>query len=542
MNETRTIPTRAGQWFLVLMVCLLAVTACGGDSRNAHDANVLHRGNGDEPESLDVHLAASAEAGDVQRDLGEGLLSYTPDGKLTAGAAERWAVSADAREYRFWLRPEARWSNGDAVTAADFVFGFQRLVDPATAALNAQMLVDIDGAAEILRGARPPASLGVSAQGKHEFVIRLEKPVPYFLNLLTHPSTFPVHRASVEAHGAAHARPGNLVSNGAYRLVAWEIGSQIELERNEHYWNNAATAIDRVIHHVTPQPMAELNRYRAGELHTTRTIPPGAFKQMQAERPDEVRVSRSMTIYYYGFNMTKPKFANNPKLREALSLAIDRDFITAQIVGRGEAPAYSWVPPGMAGYEARHLPYARLDQAARSRRAQELYSEAGYSNANPLQFELRYNTSDVQQSIAVAIQAMWRDVLGAEVTLQNEDFQVLLDNIRQGETEMFRLSWIGDYVDPQAFLKIFLSDEPSNLTSYVSADFDKLMRDAGAQTDPEHRFLILGEAERTVLSDHPAIPIYFYVNKSMVSPRVRGWGDNVMNYHYSQHLSLTPEP
>lgn len=522
------------------VICLLTFAACGDAGRDGPHESVLHRGTGEEPESLDVHKSSTTEAGHVQRDLGEGLVGYTPDGELSPAAAERWEVSADGTEYLFSLQKGARWSNGDRVTAEDFVYSFRRLVDPETAAVYTQTVTGIANAIAIIGGSMSPDSLGVEAVGEHELRITLSRPIPYFLGLLTHPSTFPVHRGSVEEHGDAHARPGNLVTNGAYRLVDWQLGSHIEIARNEHYRDNENTAIDRVFHYVTPEPMAELNRYRAGELHITRTIPPEAFVQMKDERPAEVKVSPALGVYYYGFNLTKPPFENNLKLREALSMAVDRETIV-DIVGRGEAPAYSWVPDGVANYEPSRYSWAETPLAERLRTAKQLYREAGYAVDTP-DIEIRYNTHETHQQVALAIQSMWKDAFGFEASLVNEEFQVLVANARQREvTRIFRLNWNGDYNDPQTFLTTLESDNPSNFTGYASEGYDSLMERAAAQVDPERRKIVLQEAERQMLSDYPLIPIYFYVNKSMVSPRVEGWGDNVLNYHYSQHLGLAAD-
>jgi oligopeptide transport system substrate-binding protein len=449
-------------------------------------------------------------------------------------------VSNDGLEYTFWLRPNARWSNGEPVTADDFVYSYRRLVDPATAAIYIDSIAAVENAEEILASKLSPDQLGVVAIDPYKLQIRLQWPVPYFLSLLAHPSTFPVHRGSIEQHGDAHSRPGNLVSNGAYKLHAWGVGSYVELVRNEHYWDNTHTAIDGVRFYVIPQSMTELNRYRAGELDITQSIPTAAFAQMLEERPDEVHTSPSLTVYYYGFNMSNPKFSENSKLRQALSLAIDREAIATNVVGRGEPPAYSWVPEGVAGYLPRRLSYASMTQVERNEKARQLYREAGFGPNKPFKFKVRYNTSDAQQRIALAVQSMWREVLGAEATLINEELGVMIANIRQKDgIDVFRLSWGGDYNDAHAFLNIFESGNPSNLVGYQNAHFDSLMRRAAEQTDLKRREIILGEAESVMLADHPVIPIYFYVNKSMVSKRVEGWGDNVLNYHYSQQLSLT---
>jgi oligopeptide transport system substrate-binding protein len=450
-----------------------------------------------DPETLDANKARSLQSAQVLRDIGEGLVSLTRDGEPTYGTASSWDISEDGLSYTFALRPEAKWSNGDPVIAAHFVYGFERLVDPATAAFYAQFLSDIDE---------------VEAADDHTLLIRLKRPTPYLLGLLTHPATFPMHPESIAEHGDSFARPGTLLSNGAYVLTEWIPGSVVALSRNEHYWADDATAIDEVRYHVIPQENSELARYRAGEIDITDSVPPESFAQVREELGDELRVSPKLGVYYYGFNLAKPPFKDNPSLRQALSMAIDRDVLVEKVTGRGEAPAYSWVPPGVYNYEPPVLSYAPLTQDERNQIARTLYSEAGYSDEKPLRTELRYNTSDTQKRVALAIQSMWQSVLGAEVTLVNEEFQVLLSNIRDREiTQVFRGSWIGDYDDAHTFLSILQSDNAANSPAY---------------------------AERVMLADHPAIPIYFYINKHLVKPRVLGWGDNVLDYHYSQHLSL----
>jgi oligopeptide transport system substrate-binding protein len=528
---------------LVITVSLVAVayaiSSCSGREDPHAGLSVINRALSTEPESLDPQKGRSVQAADVLRDIGEGLVAYSASGDLVAAAAERWEISADGLTYTFHIRPEARWSNGDPVTAGDFVFGLQRLVDPKTAALYAAELANVVNATEIVAGEMPTSELGVTAVDDATLVISLLRPTPYLLSLLTHGSTFPVHRGTVMEHGDGFARAGSLLSNGAYVLVDWQPGSIIELRRNEYYWNDASTAIDVVRHHIVTQEMAELNRYRAGELHTTSTVPPDNFAQVKEEYADQLHITPTLGVYYYGFNLTKPPFKDNPALRQALSMAIDRELLVEKITGRGEAPAYSWVPPGIDNYAPPQLSYAELTQDERNALAQSLYKEAGYSDQNPLRFELRYNTSDTQQRIALAVQAMWRDVLGVEATLVNVEFQVLLDQMRDAEvTEAFRSSWFGDYNDANTFLAIMQSDSPGNMPRYADEEYDELMKSANEQLDLERRRLYLEEAERALLADHAVIPLYFYVSKHLVSPEVRGWEDNILNYHYSQYLSL----
>ncbi len=424
-----------------LVAIALAVSSCTSREDPLAGMSVINRALSTEPESLDPQKGRSVQAADVLRDIGEGLVAYSASGELVAAAAETWEISADGLSYTFHLRPEARWSNGDPVTAGDFVFGLQRLVDPQTAAFYAAELANVVNAAAIVAGDLPTTELGIEATDDTTLVISLLRPTPYLLSLLTHPSTYPVHRGSVSEHGDGFARAGKLLSNGAYVLVDWQPGSIIELRRNEHYWNNAGTAIDIVRHHIVTQEMSELNRYRAGELHTTSTVPPDNFEQIRLDYADQLHIAPTLGVYYYGFNLTKPPFRDEPTLRRALSMAIDREVLVEAITGRGEAPAYSWVPPGVDNYEPPQLSYADLTQDERNALAQSLYKEAGYSDENPLRIELRYNTSDTQQRIALAVQAMWRDVLGVEATPVNVEFQVLLDEMRDAEvTDVFRSS------------------------------------------------------------------------------------------------------
>ena len=525
---------------LVFVTLLFLLAACGGPADTHTPTNTLQRGLSSDPETLDPHKARSTQAADVLRDLGEALMGYTATGALVPAAAESWEISEDGLVYTFHLRNELRWSNGEPVIAGDFVAAMRRLVNPATAAFYAHMLASIENAEGIISGDIPVSMLGVEAPDDKTLVLRLTQRTPYLLSLLTHPSTFPVHTPSLEMHGESFARPGKLVTNGAYQLEAWIPGSLIALRRNEFYWNNAGTDIDAVNYHVIVNNAAELNRYRAGDLHITNTVPADSFRQVREEYGDQLRVAPYLAIYYYGFNLTKPPFKDNPPLREALSMAIDREQLTATVTGRGEQPAYSWVPPGVDNYSPAEVGFVALDREERERLARARYKAAGYGPDNPLKIEVRYNTSDLHRKVAVAVQSMWRDVLGVEATLVNEEFQVLLANMRDAEiTQVFRASWTGDYNDAHTFLSVLQSDSATNMPRYVSDEFDDLMKRAAAQVDPERRRLYLEEAERAMLSDHPVIPLYIFVSKHLVSPEVEGWGDNVLEYHYSQHLSLS---
>ena len=440
---------------LIVLAAMFALAACGGTEQPQAPSNTLNRGLPSDPESLDHHKARSTQAAEVLRDLGEGLTGFSPTGELVPAAAASWEISEDGLTYTFHLRDELRWSNGEPLTAQHFVDGMRRLVNPATAAFYAEMLISLDNADGIVSGEIPVSMLGVEATDDRTLVLRLVQPTPYLLSLLTHPSTFPTHPGSMAEHGDGFARPGNMISNGAYRLDAWVPGSIISLKRNEHYWNNAGTAIDAVNYHVVVQDKAQLNRYRAGELHITSSVPPDNFAQLREDYGDELRVSPYLGVYYYGFNLTKPPFKDNLALREALSMAIDREELVKSVVGRGEQALYGWVPPGVDNYTPAQFGFAALDRDEREQLARVRFKEAGYGEDNPLEVEIRYNTHDLHRKIAVAVQAMWREVLGVEATLVNEEFQVLLANMREAEvTQVFRSSWMGDYNDAHTFLSV----------------------------------------------------------------------------------------
>jgi len=519
-----------------MVVLSLIVVACGTEDVGQNDST-LHRGLGTDPESLDAQKARSVQSANVLRDIGEGLLAYSADGQLAPAAAERWEIADDGLTYTFTIRADACWSNGEPLTAKHFVLGLRRLVNPANAAFYANTITDIVNAEAIIAGDMSVNQLGVEAIDAQTLRIELTQPVPYLLSLLTHPSTFPAHSKLGNVDTANAARTP--LSNGAYKLLSWEPGSLLRLQRNEHYWNNAATAVDLVHYHVIVEETVELNRYRAGELHTTDNVPPENFAAIKEQHGDELRISRYLGTYYFGFNLMRPPFKNNLQLRQALSMAMDRDVLVEKITGRGESAAYSWVPPGIDNYAPPQLSYTNLEQKERNAIARSLYQQAGYSDENPVQVELRYNTSDTQRRIALAVQSMWREALGFEATLVGEEFQVLLTNIREAQiTEIFRGSWIGDYNDASTFLNLLLSGNPANMMGYASAEYDSLMQRAAAQIEPDRRRLYLEEAERALLADHAIMPVYFYVSKHLVRPEVHGWEDNVLDYHYSQHLSL----
>jgi len=503
------------------------------------ETQVIHRGNGEEPQTLDPHLAEGVPSTNVLRDLFEGLTTTMPDGRIVPGAARHWDISRDGLTYTFFLDPDGRWSNGEPVTAGDFVWSWRRAVDPATGASQGRMLSPVANAAAIFSGELPPEELDVTALNDLTFQVELEHPTPYFLGLLTHPTTYPVWRAAVVQHGDRHVRPGNLVSNGAFRLDDWRVRSRIELVKNEHYRAADEVVVERVIFYPLEDENTEFNRFRAGDLHWTYQVPSGQFKWLENNMADALMITPWFGTYFFSFNLTRAPFEENLALRQALNLALDREILTEHVSRFGEIPTFNLVPPGLPDYEPPETPWADMTQEEREEQARRLYREAGYSDEQPLSVELRYNTSENHRKMAVAISAMWKQVLGVRTRLINEEFRVFLQNRAQRRvTEVFRSGWIGDYQDAFTFLELFHSEHGRNDAGYDSERFDRLLERIASERLPASRRNLMAEAERMILADQVILPVYNYVTKRLIDPRLKGWEENVMDHHLTRYMFL----
>ena len=500
---------------------------------------VLHRANGEEPQTLDPHLAEGVPSSHILRDLFEGLTSEAPDGTVIPGAAVRWNISRDGKTYTFYLRREAKWSNGDPLSAEDFVFGFQRSANPQTASNYAQVLLPIENAKAVLAAELPPTELGVEALGDYTLQIRLIDPTPYFLGLLNHSSTYPVHRPSLAEHGKRFSRPGNLVSNGAFVLKDWVVRSHIELLRNPNYWDSERVILERVLYYPYEDQSTALKQFRSGDLHWTYEVPNNQFKWLQKHYPDELVVSPWLGSYYFGFNLTREPFIQSPELRMALVMALDRQLLTDKVTQFGEQPSFTLVPPGIGEYESPVQEWATWTQEERNLEAQRLYQAAGYSEERPLRVEIRYNTSENHKKMALAISSIWKQVLGVQTTMVNEEWKVFLQNRQQKVlTQVFRVGWISDYGDPYSFLELFRTDHGQNDVGYSNELYDQLLSEIASERIPARRRRLMQEAERMLLVEMPIIPVYTYVTKRLVDLHVKGWQSNVMDHHYSRYMFL----
>ena len=506
------------------------------------DEQVLRLGNGSEPATLDPALAELTPDLQILHDLSEGLIVISQGGEALPGQAESWTVSPDGMTYTFTLRPGLAWSNGAPLTAEDFAWSWRRTVDPRTGSKYSFSFYPILNAERIVTGAEPdPNKLGVRAIDDRTFEVRLKAPTGFFLKLLGEPAFSPAYRPAVEKFGPLYTRPGNLVSNGAFGLAEWTPQSRIVLVRNPHYWDAAAVALDKVEYFPIENQNEELKRYRAGQLDLTVDVPSDQIDFIRAELAPDVHIAPLTGTYYLGFNLTRPPFKDNLKLRQAIDLVIDREAIVTKITRTGEIPAYGWVPPGIAGYANQSFDWKDEPMAARIARARQLYAEAGYGPDKPLTVELRYNTSENHKKIMIAIAGMLKQALGIQVHLVNQEFKVFMEARKAKlETALFRDGWTADYPDANNFAEVLVTGAGLNDPGYANPAYDDLVHRAQLTIDPAERNALLAAAERLVLQDEPLAPIFTYTMKHLVKPYVHGLEPNILNFYYSKPVRLDP--
>jgi oligopeptide transport system substrate-binding protein len=520
-----------------ITTALKAVTTAGAFAlmmSTAASAVTLQMHNGGDPGSLDPHKVSGDWENRVVGDYIEGLLTEDAAANAIPGQAESWEISEDGTVYTFHLRDDANWTDGTPVTAGDFVFAFQRLMDPATASDYAYLQYPIKNAAAINAGEITDFDqLGVKAIDDKTLEITLEAPTPFFLDALTHYTAYPVPKHLVEEFGDAWTEMEHIVANGPYKIVEWLPGSYVRSEKNEDYY------------HVLEDQAAALNRYRAGEFDILTDFPADQFTWMEENLPGEAHVEPFLGVYYYVINQEKAPF-DDVRVREALSISILRDVIGPDILGTGELPAYGWVPPGTGNYveNAYHPEWADMSYEERVAKAAELMTEAGYGPENPLDLQLRYNTNDNHQRIAVAIAAMWEPI-GVKVELFNSEVAVHYDALRAGDFEVGRAGWLLDYNDPSNTLDLLKTGVEqdggmnwgNNYGRYSNAEFDALLDQASSEQDLAARGQMLADAEKIAMDEFGAIPIYWYVSKNVVKPYITGFEDNAKDVHRTRWLT-----
>ena len=521
----------------LLSVSVLAVAACGGGAPSGDDTVTLYRGNNAEPLSLDPHKASGTWENNIIGDMFIGLFTENAEGEPIPGMAESWTVSEDGLTWTFVLR-EANWSDGVPVTAQDFVFAWQRIATPETGAQYVSLLFPIVGVAEASRGEADPSEIGVTAIDDRTLEIRLVNPAPYLTGLLTHYTTFPMPRHVVEEVGDEWVRPDNIEVNGAYKLAEWRTNDYVQLVRNEQFFDNENVCIDEVYFYPTVDSSAAGRRVRNGELDLNMEFPGQQMDFLRREIPEYVRVYPFMGTVYYSFNTTLEQFSD-PNVRNALGMSLDRQFIAEEILRAGQQPAYSLIPPGMANYGGGvEAEWADIPVAERRVMARELLEEAGFGPDNPLEFEFSYRATADNPRVAPVVQRDWSEIADwVRPSLIVNDTQIHYDNLRASAFEIGDGGWIADYNDPYNFL--FLGEfrsVPMNYSRYNNPEYDALVEAANQELDLELRGQMLAQAEQMFIDDMPIIPVVYYVSKALVSPRVTGYEDNLVNIHRTRYM------
>ncbi|MEZ8037130.1 ABC transporter substrate-binding protein [Vibrio crassostreae] len=497
----------------------------------------LVRGNGTEVATLDPHKSQGVPESHVIRDLLEGLVNQDGDGNTIPGVAESWETT-DNKTFTFHLRKDAKWSNGDPVTANDFVYSFQRAVDPLTASPYAWYMeyTKMANAKDIVAGKKDKSELGVKALDDYTLEVTLDTAVPYFVMMMGHTTVKPVHKATVEKFGDQWTKPENFVGNGAFVPNQWVVNERLELVRNENYWDNEHTVLNKVTFLPIENQVAEMNRFLSGELDFTYEVPNEHFRRLQKEYPEDVNIKGNLCTYYYQFNAQKAPF-DDVRVRKAMSYAMDRDIVTKAILGQGQKPAYFLTPEITAGFDPVTPEYGQLSQKERIAEAKRLLEEAGYTKSNPLEFNLLYNTSENHKKLAVAIASMWKKELGINAKLENQEWKSYLDSKDTGNFDVARAGWCGDYNEASSFLTLMVSQNTTAGQHYKSADYDKIIDKALSSTSEEERTKLYIEAEKLLAKDMPIAPVYQYVTTRLVSPQLGGYPEgNAEDKIYSKDL------
>ncbi|CDG98937.1 oligopeptide transport protein (ABC superfamily, peri_bind) [Xenorhabdus bovienii str. puntauvense] len=482
------------------------------------DKQEIVRNNGSEPASLDVHKVESDTEFNIIHDFFDGLVYTDNKGDIIPKLATSWETENN-QTWIFHLRKGAKWSDGSPITAHDVVFSWQRLLNPKMGSPYGSYLVNatVVNANDILTGKKQAEDLGIKALDDFTLEVKLDRPVGDFLQMLAHPIMVIVSEKTIKKYGDKWTKPEYFVGSGPFKLSEWVVNEKVIGVRNPQYWDDKNTVINKVTYLPLSSDKADLNRYLAGEIDITLTIPLESFPSLKKNSGEQIYISPRLGVYYYEFNTQKPPF-NDVRVRQALSLAVDRDIIANKVLGQGQRPAYTLLPPKIGGFDFQQPDYASWTQKQRIEKAKSLLNEAGFNQNNPLRFNLLYNTSEAHKKIAIAVSSMWKKNLGVDAVLQNQEWKVMLDNKYQGKFDVARYGWIGDYNSPMSFLNIFMSDSTQNSSKYSNKDFDKLVIKAGVTNKKDY----YQQAVDIFTDDSPVITVYYYVNAKMVKPYLGG--------------------
>ncbi|WP_417309432.1 peptide ABC transporter substrate-binding protein [Devosia sp.] len=505
-------------------------------------AQTLRMFNGGEPASIDPHRVSGDWENRIVGDYLEGLMTEDANAEPILGQAASYEVNDDGTVYTFTLRDDVTWTDGTPVTAQDFEYAFKRLLDPEMAADYAYLQYPIKNAEAVNTGEMEIDELGVKVIDDKTIEFTLEAPAPFFLDALTHYTAYPVPTHLVEELGEEWIRPENIVANGPYKIVEWVPNSYIRSEKNDEYYDAENVQIEEVYYYAMDDIAAALQRYRAGEFDILTDFPTDQYSLLQEQYEGQAHVAPFLGLYYYVINHNKEELQDMDVL-EAMSKAINREVIGPDILGTGELPAYGWVPPGTANYDFdEYRPdWADLPYDERVAEAIATMEEAGYSSDNPLNLQLKYNTNDNHQRIAVAIAAMW-EPLHINVELFNSEVAVHYDALQNNDFDgVGRAGWLMDYNDAINMLELLRSDIIYNYGRYKNEEFDSLLRESATILDMEERGKVLRDAEVIAMSETAAFPIYYYVSKNVVSPSIEGFEDNAKDIHRTRWLTKSED-
>jgi oligopeptide transport system substrate-binding protein len=540
-------------WILLrCSTCLVAITAmvaCSGKGPNSgngdsasgqgdklNPARILRRGLPGEPRTLDPQLGEDTFSFPVLRDLYEGLTAEDRNGQIVPGAAESWTVDKTGTVYTFLIRRDAKWSNGDRTLASEFVHGLQRAVDPQTASGSSALLAIVKGASDIIAGRKKVMDLGVTAISESSVRIELEHPAPFILQILSQPIAAPTHVQANVSSGNPVPVDKVKVSNGAYMLVSRIPGSFIELVRNPNYWDASNVLIERVRFVNAESEATQIREYVTGQLDMTSTIPAPDLDRITQKYAAEIQTAPILGTLYLALDVSEPPLRDNRDLRQALSMALDREFISEHVTV-GVTPAYTFVAKGTSGYKAPTYRWSEWTREHQLTYARTLFTHSGYSEKKPLHLTLYFNSGESIQRIMIAVAASWKQNLGVVTDLVSDEFRVFLAGRKDhSRWDVARLGWYADYDDPASFLEVFSMNNSQNDPGYVSPDFNKLIDSARIEPNPDERIRLLQKSEEVLLSDYPIIPVYFYTARRLVKPYLGGAEITPLDHTYSRHL------
>ncbi|MBB3303613.1 MULTISPECIES: peptide ABC transporter substrate-binding protein [Enterobacterales] len=491
----------------------------------------------DEPASLDPMKAVGLPEIQVMRDLFEGLTNQDAHGKIVPGVAQSWS-SNDNKTWIFTLRKDARWSNGEPVTAQDFVYSWQRLVEPKNSSPFAWFaaLSGIENAEAITKGQMSADKLGVTATDATHLKVTLSRPVPWFPSMVANAAMYPVSQKVIEKEGDSWTSPGKLVGNGAYQLQDRVVNEKIVLVRNANYWDDKKSVLTKVTFIPINEESSATKRYRANDIDITESFPKNMYALLKKELPGQVYTPDQLGTYYYAFNTEKGPTAD-VRVRKALSWSIDRRIIAEKVLGTGEKPAWHFTPDVTAGFTPMKSYLQQHSQQELNAQAKALLTAAGYGPGKPLHLSLLYNTSESHQKIAIAVASMWKKNLGVDVTLQNQEWKTYIDSRNSGNFDVIRASWIGDYNEPSTFLSLLTSTHTGNIARFRSADYDAVITKASTETSVAARNTDYNKAEQIIADQAPIAPIYQYTNGRLIKPWVKGYPiTNPEDVAYSREL------